>query len=43
MGRMVSDRDQGLFEAVVSVAPGLELTSTLRRIVQEAVNLSDAT
>ncbi|MEY2964935.1 MAG: hypothetical protein RLZZ228_748 [Actinomycetota bacterium] len=40
---MVSDRDQGLFEAVVSVAAGLELTSTLRRIVQAAVNLSDAT
>lgn len=39
---MVSDRDQGLFEAVVSVAAGLELTSTLRRIVQAAVNLSDA-
>jgi signal transduction histidine kinase len=43
MGAMVSDRDQGLFEAVVSVAAGLELTSTLRRIVQAAVNLSDAT
>jgi signal transduction histidine kinase len=43
MERMVSDRDQGLFEAVVSVAAGLELTSTLRRIVQAAVNLSDAT
>lgn len=42
MGAMVSDRDQGLFEAVVSVAAGLELTSTLRRIVQAAVNLSDA-
>lgn len=40
---MASDRDQGLFEAVVSVAAGLELTSTLRRIVQAAVNLSDAT
>ncbi len=39
---MVSDRDQGLFEAVISVAAGLELTSTLRRIVQAAVNLSDA-
>ena len=43
MGRMATDRDQGLFEAVVSVAAGLELTSTLRRIVQAAVNLSDAT
>jgi len=40
---MVSDRDQGLFEAVVSVAAGLELTSTLRRIVRAAVDLSDAT
>ena len=37
MGRMATDRDQGLFEAVVSVAAGLELTSTLRRIVQAAV------
>jgi signal transduction histidine kinase len=43
MGRMTTERDQGLFEAVVSVAAGLELTSTLRRIVQAAVNLSDAT
>ena len=43
MGRMATERDQGLFEAVVSVAAGLELTSTLRRIVQAAVNLSDAT
>ena len=43
MGAMVSDRDQGLFEAVVSVAAGLELTSTLRRIVRAAVDLSDAT
>ena len=40
---MSTDRDQGLFEAVVSVAAGLELTSTLRRIVQAAVTLSDAT
>ena len=40
---MTADRDQGLFEAVISVAAGLELTSTLRRIVQAAVNLSDAT
>lgn len=40
---MALDRDQGLFEAVVSVAAGLELTSTLRRIVQAAVTLSDAT
>lgn len=43
MGGMSTDRDQGLFEAVISVAAGLELTSTLRRIVQAAVNLSDAT
>jgi signal transduction histidine kinase len=43
MDAMVSDRDQGLFEAVVSVAAGLELTSTLRRIVQAAVTLSEAT
>ena len=40
---MSRERDQGLFEAVISVAAGLELTSTLRRIVQAAVNLSDAT
>ena len=39
---MATERDQGLFEAVVSVAAGLELTSTLRRIVQAAVDLSDA-
>ncbi len=36
-------RDQGLFAAVVAVAAGLELTSTLRRIVQAAVDLSGAT
>lgn len=36
-------RDQGLFSAVVAVAAGLELTSTLRRIVQAAVDLSGAT
>ena len=36
------DRDRGLFEAVVAVAAGLELKSTLRRIVQAAVELSDA-
>lgn len=39
---MTSERDQGLFEAVVAVAAGLELKSTLRRIVQAAVDLSDA-
>ncbi len=42
MGAMTTERDQGLFEAVVAVAAGLELKSTLRRIVQAAVNLSDA-
>lgn len=36
------DREQGLFTAVVSVAAGLELNSTLRRIVQAAVDLVDA-
>ncbi len=39
---MTTERDQGLFEAVVAVAAGLELKSTLRRIVQAAVNLSNA-
>ena len=38
-----SDRDRGLFTAVVSVAAGLELGATLRRIVQAAVELVDAT
>lgn len=37
------DREQGLFTAVVSVAAGLELHSTLRRIVQSSVELVDAT
>jgi signal transduction histidine kinase len=37
------DREQGLFAAVVSVAAGLELHSTLRRIVQASVELVDAT
>ena len=36
------DPDRGLFSAVVAVAAGLELNSTLRRIVQAAVDLSDA-
>jgi signal transduction histidine kinase len=40
---MQSDRDRGLFTAVVSVAAGLELGATLRRIVQAAVELVDAT
>lgn len=34
--------DSGLFSAVVAVAAGLELRSTLRRIVTAAVDLSDA-
>ena len=37
------DRDRGLFTAVVSVAAGLELGATLRRIVKAAVELVDAT
>ena len=37
------DRERGLFAAVVSVAAGLELGATLRRIVQAAVELVDAT
>jgi len=37
-----TDREKGLFAAVVSVAAGLELHSTLRRIVQAAVELVDA-
>ncbi len=36
------DRENGLFAAVVSVAAGLELNSTLRRIVQAAADLVDA-
>jgi len=35
--------DEGLFSAVVAVAAGLELHSTLKRIVSAAVDLSDAT
>jgi GAF domain-containing protein len=38
-----ADRERGLFTAVVSVAAGLELGATLRRIVQAAVDLVDAT
>lgn len=37
------DPNQGLFSAVVAVAAGLELKSTLRRIVTHAVELVDAT
>lgn len=40
---MRDDRERGLFTAVVSVAAGLELGATLRRIVQAAVELVDAT
>ena len=36
------DRDRGLFTAVVSVAAGLELGATLRRIVKAATELVDA-
>ncbi|MDT7649879.1 MAG: hypothetical protein QOI36_1285, partial [Pseudonocardiales bacterium] len=35
-------RMQGLLDAVLAVAAGLELNSTLRRIVQAAVDLVDA-
>ena len=41
-GAVMDDRDRGLFSAVVAVAAGLELGSTLRRIVQAAVDLVDA-
>jgi len=40
---MAMDMNSGLFSAVVSVAAGLELNSTLRRIVTNAVELVDAT
>ncbi len=40
---MREERDRGLFSAVVSVAAGLELGATLRRIVQAACELVDAT
>jgi signal transduction histidine kinase len=36
------DIDRGLFSAVVAVAAGLELSATLRRIVQGAIDLVDA-
>lgn len=39
---MGDERDSGLFSAVVSVAAGLELGATLRRIVKAAVDLVDA-
>jgi signal transduction histidine kinase len=37
------DRMRGLLEAVVAIASGLDLESTLRRIVEAAVGLVDAT
>lgn len=40
---MADVHERGLFSAVVSVAAGLELGATLRRIVQSAVDLVDAT
>ncbi len=40
---MREGQNSGLFAAVVSVAAGLELGATLRRIVQAAVDLVDAT
>ena len=39
---MREDIDRGLFSAVVAVAAGLELSATLRRIVQAATDLVDA-
>ncbi|MEU6641554.1 GAF domain-containing protein [Saccharomonospora sp. NPDC046836] len=39
---MTRDRLQGLLDAVLAVASGLELDSTLQRIVQAAVDLVDA-
>lgn len=39
---MADDHERGLFSAVVAVAAGLELGATLRRIVQAAVDLVDA-
>ncbi len=40
---MADTHERGLFSAVVAVAAGLELGATLRRIVQAAVDLVDAT
>ncbi len=39
---MAEPQERGLFSAVVAVAAGLELGATLRRIVQSAVDLVDA-
>ena len=41
-GAVREDIDRGLFSAVVAVAAGLELSATLRRIVQAAIDLVDA-
>jgi signal transduction histidine kinase len=43
MGGVMKERDFGLFSAFVGIAGGLELSSTLRRIVQAAVDLTSAT
>ncbi|MGV1003395.1 MAG: GAF domain-containing sensor histidine kinase [Candidatus Nanopelagicales bacterium] len=40
--RMSASRERGLFSAVVAVAAGLELGATLRRIVQAAADLVEA-
>jgi signal transduction histidine kinase len=40
---VVDAHERGLFSAVVAVAAGLELGATLRRIVQSAADLVDAT
>jgi two-component system, NarL family, sensor histidine kinase DevS len=37
------DQMRGLLEAVIAISSGLDLESTLRRIVQTAVRLVDAT
>src|SRR5256885_17052955 len=37
------DRMRGLLEAVVAIGSGLDLESTLRRVVEAAVGLVDAT
>ena len=40
---MMKERDLGLFSAFLGIAGGLELSSTLRRIVQAAVDLTSST
>jgi signal transduction histidine kinase len=44
LGRLAAGRDriEGLLQAVLTVAAGLELETTLRRIVESAVDLVDA-